>query len=53
MDIDNSDYPKCTDSLITEAEYIDTGEELTEEEIDNLNENHRYFVHDSIWDYLY
>lgn len=53
MDIDMSDYPDCCDSYIMEAEFIDTGEELTGEEIDDLNENHHGFVLESIWDYLY
>jgi hypothetical protein len=46
------DAPDYVDAFIASA-YWDTGEELTEEEIDELNDNHRDFVYESVIDYIH
>ena len=53
MDVNTSDYPDLVDSYIIEAEWSDSGKELTEEDVDNLNENHHDFVYECAWDYLH
>jgi hypothetical protein len=53
MDVNTRDYPDFCGSYIIEAEWSDTGKELTEEEIDDLNDNHYDFVYECVWDYLY
>lgn len=37
--LDMADYPDFSDAYITYAEWEDTGEELTEEELDKLNDS--------------
>ena len=37
---DPSDYPKFCDAFISSASWSDTGENLTESELEELNEDH-------------
>lgn len=37
MEINTSDYPDFCDSFILSANWIDTGKELTDDELDELN----------------
>ena len=39
MDWDNTQYPEFEDSFIIEAEFKDTGVELTDEQVEELNDN--------------
>jgi len=48
--IDPNDYPDFVDAYIYSAEY--DGEEMTEEQLDELNENSE-FVHDCVYNQLY
>ena len=49
-DIDYNDYPDFCDTFIVSADYND--EPMTEEELDDLNENYRDFVYDKLLSYL-
>ena len=40
--IDMGDYPKLCDAYISRAVWGDTGEELTDSEIEELNENYEF-----------
>lgn len=42
MDIATQNYPDFTDSFVSEAIWIDTGAELTEQELDQLNDDSDY-----------
>jgi hypothetical protein len=48
--IDHSDYPDFCDAYIVSAEY--EGREMTDEELDELNEN-RDFVYEQLWEHLH
>lgn len=48
--IDTADYPDFCDAYISNADY--KGVEMTEEEIDHLNEHHGDFVYDAVMDHL-
>ena len=50
--IDMNDYPDFVDAFILSANWKDTLEPLTEEELDALNED-RYFVYECVWNHLY
>lgn len=50
--IDPKDYPDFCDAYISSACYVDTGEELTDEELDELNED-RDLVYELTIDHLY
>jgi hypothetical protein len=50
--VDHRDSPDYSDAFIFAAEWCDTGEALTEEELDELNDDFD-FVHDALYDYLY
>ena len=52
-DIDNRDYPDFCDAFISSAVWKDTGKNLTDEELDELNDNHRDFVYEMVWEYLH
>ena len=52
MYIDTNDYPKFTDSYVTSAIFADTGENLTDKELEILNENQE-LVYDLVLEYLY
>lgn len=48
--IDHKDYPDYCDAFIESADY--EGRELTDEELDELNEN-QMFVHAAVFDQLF
>ena len=48
--INFNDYPDFVDAFIAYAEY--DGEEMTDEQLDELNENSE-FVHDCVYNQLY
>ncbi len=50
-DIDFNDVPDFVDTYIDRAEY--NGEPMTEEQLDDLNDNHREFVHESTMNQLH
>ena len=50
-DVDPQDYPDYCDAYISEATY--KGRKMTYEELDVLNEYHRDFVYEELWNYLY
>ena len=49
--VDFSDYPDFVDAFLVSAD-ID-GRELTEEEIDYLNDEHYEFVNESVYDSIF
>ena len=49
--IDTKDYPDFCDAYITSADY--EGREMTEDELDCLNDEHREFVHEKVFDHLF
>lgn len=49
--IDMSDYPDFSDAFILSAEY--DGREMTENELEELNENHRDFVYEKVIESIY
>lgn len=51
--IDMTDYPDFCDAFITSATWIDSGEELTEEELDKLHSDHPDFVYDKVVEYIH
>lgn len=53
MDYDSTQYPEFEDSAIVEAEYKDTGKDLTEEEVEYINWHHPDFVYDCLQSYIY
>lgn len=54
--IDMADYPDFCDSCIKSAS-LDLGHgnfrDLTESELDDINENHREFVYEKVWNYIH
>ena len=50
--IDPNDYPDFCDAYISYAVWADTGEELTESELDKLNEDSS-FVHQAVENWIY
>jgi len=49
--VDFSDYPDFVDAFLVSAD-ID-GRELTEEEVDYLNDEHYQFVNESVFDSIF
>jgi hypothetical protein len=49
--IDSNDYPDFCDAFIVSAEY--DGREMTEEEIDYINDVHFDFVHECVYNNLF
>lgn len=49
--IDFSDYPDFVDAFLVAADY--DGIEMTEEQIDYLNDEHRDFVNERVYDSLF
>ena len=47
-----SQYPEFEDACITYAVWMDTGKELTDEELDTLNEDTE-FVYEALQDHIY
>jgi len=50
--IDTNDYPKFCDAYISYAVWVKTGKELTDKELDILNEDGAY-IHELVMDYLF
>ena len=50
-DIDNSDYPDYSDSFVESATY--KGREMTEEELNELNDDYRDFVYQKLMDWIF
>lgn len=50
-DVEMNDYPDFSNAFISFANYA--GREMTEEELDNLNENYRDYVYDKLMDCLF
>lgn len=49
--IDFSDYPDFVDAFLVSADY--DGKEMTEEQIDYLNDEHRDFVNERVYASLF
>jgi hypothetical protein len=52
MGWDNTQYPEFEDSFIIEAEFKDTGIELTDEQVEELNDNSD-FVYGELQNFLH
>ena len=48
--IDRNDHPDYVDAYILKAVWVDDGTELTEDEINQLDDHNFY---DELWSYLY
>lgn len=51
--IDTRDAPDFCDAYISYAVWADTGRELTDLQIDQINDNHPDYIHELLMDYLY
>lgn len=51
--INMRDYPDFCDAYISYAEWKDTGEPLTEDDLDWINDNAGDFVYDTVIGYIY
>ena len=49
--IDFSDYPDFVDAFLVSADY--DGKEMTEEQIDYLNDEHRDFVNEQVFSFIF
>jgi hypothetical protein len=49
--IDHSDYPEFCDAHVVSGMY--DGEEMSDEMIDDINDNHREFMYQQLMDYLF
>lgn len=49
--IDFSDYPDFVDAYLVSADY--DGEEMTEEQIDYINDEYRDFVYERVYDSIF
>lgn len=49
--IDFSDYPDFVDAYLVSADY--DGEEMTEEQIDYINDEYRDFVYEKVYDSIF
>ena len=49
--VDFADYPDFVDAFLTAADY--NGKELTEEQIDYINDEHYDFVNEQVFQSLY
>jgi len=52
MDWQSDQYPEFEDSFIIEAEFKDTGVKLTEEEVEELNDDSQ-FVYEELQGFLH
>lgn len=50
--IDTRDYPDFCDAFISSANWV-TGEELTDEELEQLNEENRQLVHEMAFESIF
>lgn len=51
--IEFDDYPDFCDAYAVSAYWEDTGEELTDEELEILNDDHNDLVHEATYDKIY
>ena len=49
--IDDNDFPDFCDAFVSSADY--DGAEMTPDQLDDLNENHRDFVSDQLISYFF
>lgn len=52
MYCNTNDYPEFCDSFIESAYYIDSGKDLSEDDLDNLNQDSQ-LVYEAVMDRLY
>ena len=50
-DVDNSDYPDYSDAFVESATY--KGREMTEEELNELNDDYSDFVYQKLMDWVF
>ena len=50
-DVDNSDYPDYSDGFVESATY--KGREMTEEELNEINDDYRDFVYQKLMDWIF
>ena len=50
-DVDNSDYPDYSDAFVESATY--KGREMTEEELNELNDDYCDFVYQKLMDWVF
>jgi len=50
-DVDNSDYPDYSDAFVESATY--KGREMTEEELNEINDDYRDFVYQKLMDWVF
>jgi len=50
-DVDNSDYPDYSDAFVESATY--KGREMTEEELNEINDDYRDFVYQKLMDWIF
>lgn len=51
--INTADAPDFCDAFVTYAVWSDTGRELTDDQLDDLNDNHSDYIHELVTDQLY
>jgi len=51
--VDTKDYPDFCDAYIDSAVWKDSGKDLTDEELDELNDEEREFVYEQVWDSIF
>lgn len=51
--IDTRDYPDFTDAFIASAVWKDTLKDLSDNELDDLNDNYGDFVYDKVQEHLF
>ena len=49
--INHGDYPDYVDAYISEADY--DGKTMSDEMLDEINDNHPDFVYEKVWDYIH
>ena len=49
-DINHYDYPEYCDAYISEANY--NGNPMSDDMLDEINDNHPDFVHTKVWEFL-
>ena len=50
--VDMRDYPKLVDAYVSKAMWKDTDRQLSEEELEDLNDNHYEFVFEEVMESL-
>lgn len=46
--VDTSDYPDFCDAYISSAQWVDSGTELSDHELDTLNDEYGEFVYENV-----